>query len=83
MVHGNKRDFSKKVQLKAYVGETQWGIVVEDEGDGFSRERLPTNPLNENSIWGESGRGIHLIEHYMDEVNYYHGGRVLVMAKFL
>jgi anti-sigma regulatory factor (Ser/Thr protein kinase) len=29
------------------------------------------------------GRGIRLIEHYMDEVNYYSGGRTLVMAKSL
>lgn len=83
VLHGNKREFSKKVKLKAFVGELHWGILIEDEGDGFSREILPTESLNEDSVWGESGRGIHLMEHYMDEVDYYCGGRVLVMAKFL
>ncbi len=81
IIHGNQRDFSKKVKLAAFVDDAHWGVVVEDEGNGFSPDRIPADPNNDHSIWGESGRGIHLIEHYMDEVDYYQGGSVLVMAK--
>ncbi len=82
IIHGNKRDFSKKVKMKAFVNDTHWGVVVEDEGEGFAGDELP-DPMADEGVWGESGRGIHLIEHYMDEVDYYCGGRTLVMAKTL
>jgi len=82
VIHGNNRDFSKKVKLRAFVNETQWGVVIEDEGKGFVLEEVP-DPLEDGSLWGESGRGIRLMELYMDRVEYYQGGRVLVMAKDL
>jgi serine/threonine-protein kinase RsbW len=82
VIHGNRRDFAKKVKLRAFVNETRWGIVVEDEGKGFALEKVP-DPLTDGSLWGESGRGIRLIELYMDGVDYFCGGRVLVMSKDL
>ena len=82
VIHGNRRDFSKKVKLRAFVGETEWGVMIEDEGQGFSLEKVP-DPLAEPSLWGENGRGIRLIELYMDRVDFYRGGRVMVMAKDL
>jgi len=80
VIHGNRRDFSKKVKLRAFADASRWGVVVEDEGSGFALERVP-DPLTEKSLWGEGGRGLHLMAHYMDQVDYYFGGRVLVMEK--
>ncbi len=82
VIHGNKRDFAKKVRLKIFVGDDQWAVVVEDEGKGFVLDKVP-DPLAENALWGEGGRGIHLMAHYMDRVNFYCNGRVLVMTKSL
>ena len=82
IIHGNRRDFSKRVKLMVFVNDTHWGVMVEDEGPGFAGEKV-ADPIGEENLWGESGRGIRLIEHYMDEVDYYSGGRTLVMAKSL
>ena len=80
VTHGNRKEFGKKVRVRVFEGDTQWGVVVEDEGKGFCLDKVP-DPCAEPSIWGEGGRGIHLIGHYMDRVDFYSGGRVLVMGK--
>jgi serine/threonine-protein kinase RsbW len=82
VIHGNRRDFSKKVKLRAFVSETRWGVVVEDEGNGFSLDRVQ-DPRSDKSLWVEGGRGLHLIAYYMDQIDFYGGGSVLVMAKSL
>jgi anti-sigma regulatory factor (Ser/Thr protein kinase) len=82
VVHGNKKDFRRKVRLSVFVSESEWGCVVQDEGDGFDPEgvRSPTQP---EGLWGESGRGLYIISHYMDRVVFYGGGNTLVMARRL
>ena len=82
VVHGNKRDFSKKVKLIAFLSDSCWGVRIEDEGRGFAPQKVP-DPREEQSLWGESGRGLHLMAHYMDKVDYYLNGRVLVLQKHL
>lgn len=80
VIHGNQREFSRRVRVRVFESQTHWGIVVEDEGKGFSLDKL-SNPYTDQSLWQDGGRGIHLMTHYMDQVDYYCGGRVLVMAK--
>jgi anti-sigma regulatory factor (Ser/Thr protein kinase) len=82
VIHGNHRDFSKKVKLRAFVSETSWGVAVEDEGNGFSLEKIK-DPREEKSLLLEGGRGLHLIAYYMDRIAFYCGGRILVMTKSL
>ena len=65
--HGNKFNESKKVALTVYGNETKWGVRIEDEGNGFDPEDLPSAD-DENYFERESGRGIMLITEYMDEV---------------
>jgi len=55
-------------------------IVIEDEGSGFARALVPDPTLEEN-LEKSSGRGIHLIEAYMNEVRWSRGGRRLRMVK--
>lgn len=82
VAHGNKSDFRKKVRLSVYTAETEWGVVISDEGSGFDPQCLQ-NPLQENAVWGESGRGLFLIAHYMDRTEYYNRGSTVVMARRL
>jgi serine/threonine-protein kinase RsbW len=72
--HGNRLDETKKVHVEARVNSRQTEIVVEDEGVGFSRRAVPDPTLPEN-LEKCSGRGIHLIEAYMHEVEWSQGGR--------
>ena len=49
------------------------------EGRGFSFEEL-SDPEDEEAIWKEGGRGVHLMNHYMEEFRYFDGGKTLVMG---
>jgi serine/threonine-protein kinase RsbW len=72
--HGNRRDEKKKVHVEANVNSREAEIVVEDEGPGFNRRSVPDPTLPEN-LEKCSGRGIHLIEAYVHEVEWSKGGR--------
>ena len=78
--HGNRLDPEKKVRIQAKVDPKQTEIIIEDEGVGFIRERVPDPRLDEN-LEKCSGRGIFLIESYMDQVEWTQGGRRLRMVK--
>jgi serine/threonine-protein kinase RsbW len=78
--HGNKQDRRKKVQVRAHITPQQTEIVVEDEGNGFNRKDVP-DPRAEENLLKCSGRGILLIETYMDHVEYSNNGRRLRMIK--
>jgi serine/threonine-protein kinase RsbW len=64
--HGNRCDESKKVQLEISVSPAKITILVRDEGAGFDVGSVP-NPLEENNILKNSGRGIFIIRSFMDE----------------
>ena len=76
MEHGNDFDPSKSVTVELKVSPASLEIVVEDEGPGFERRRVP-NPLSEDHLFDDGGRGLFLLESIADEVNYELGGRLL------
>jgi serine/threonine-protein kinase RsbW len=78
--HGNRMDASKRVRVQAKISQRQVEIVVEDEGPGFDRRRVPDPTLAEN-LEKSNGRGILLIEMYMDKVSWSRGGRRLKMIR--
>ena len=78
--HGNKFANDKTVQVEASVSPTAAQITIEDEGAGFARHDVPDPTLVEN-LEKCSGRGILLIEAYMDEVEWTNGGRRCRMIK--
>ena len=78
--HGNKLDPSKHVTIEAAISAAQAEISIEDEGPGFDRGSVP-DPLAEENLEKASGRGILLIESYMSQVTWDHGGRRLRMVK--
>ena len=78
--HGNCFDSKKKVHIHAVVTPRQAEIVIEDEGPGFTRSRVPDPTLPEN-LEKCGGRGIHLIEAYMNSVEWSQGGRRIRMIK--
>lgn len=78
--HGNKHDAGKVVQVEASVSSGELEIIIEDEGAGFDRANVP-DPLSDENLEKCSGRGILLIESYMDRAEWTNGGRRLRMAK--
>src|SRR5262245_45019427 len=78
--HGNKHDPSKTVHVEAKVTPRSTEITIEDEGSGFKRESVP-DPCADENLLKCSGRGILLIEAYMDKVQFTRGGRRVKMTK--
>ena len=81
MIHGNKLDIQKKVIVDVELTDDFIVICVEDEGDGFDPDMIPDPTLEENLL-NERGRGVYLITHLMDEVEYKNGGRCVMIKKF-
>jgi serine/threonine-protein kinase RsbW len=80
MVHGNRLDPSKKVHVTAFADEQCWGAIVEDEGEGFKPEDIP-DPNDTSFRFRDAGRGILLINGYVDELKYNRKGNRLLMAR--
>ena len=78
--HGNKHDAKKTVHVEAKVTDKATEIVIEDQGKGFARKHVP-DPCAKENLLKPSGRGILLMEAYMDKVTYSLGGRRVRMIK--
>ena len=78
--HGNKLDRSKTVHVEAKVTPRSTQITIEDQGKGFERTDVP-DPCATENLLKCSGRGILLMEAYMDKVQYTRGGRRVKMIK--
>jgi serine/threonine-protein kinase RsbW len=66
VVHGNRYNSRKKVHLKVERTADRLTVVVGDEGDGFDPNAVPDPLAGENLLRG-SGRGVMLMQSFMDE----------------
>jgi serine/threonine-protein kinase RsbW len=67
VVHGNRYNARKKVHFQLVKGSDHVTIVIRDEGEGFDMSSLP-DPLAEENLLRQSGRGMLLIQAFMDDV---------------
>lgn len=79
--HGNHLNQSKHVHIQYIVDANKIEITIEDEGPGFDRRSVPDPTLEEN-LERCCGRGILLMEAYMDAVEYSQDGRRVRMIKY-
>lgn len=73
ILHGNKQNPEKNVYLSATLNDEQLVIHIRDEGEGFDPNKAP-NPLDEENLLNEGGRGIYLMRQYADDVQFSEGG---------
>ena len=66
VVHGNCYNARKKVHVMIQRTAERLGIVIQDEGEGFDLTTLP-DPLANENLLRHSGRGLLLIQAFMDE----------------
>src|SRR5215467_233968 len=66
--HGHKADPNKTARLKISSTGDTIEIIVEDEGKGFTLDRV-ADPTAEANLLKPSGRGILIIRSFMDEVD--------------
>ncbi len=66
VVHGNRYNSRKKVHLVLALNPGVLEIRIADEGDHFDVSQLP-DPLADENLLRHSGRGILLMQAFMDE----------------
>jgi len=69
VVHGNKEDEAKTVEVILNCLNHSVEIEVKDQGEGFDPKGVP-DPTDPANIMKTSGRGIFLIRSFVDEVDW-------------
>ena len=69
IIHGNKTQSDKSVNLQIQVLSDKVKICVEDEGEGFDPKKIK-NPLKPENLKKTNGRGIYLMKLFMDKVSF-------------
>lgn len=80
--HGNRSDSSKNVSLSLSLEERLIKFRVQDEGPGFDYENLP-DPTSPENLEKPGGRGIFLMRHLSDEVEFMEGGRIVELCFYM
>lgn len=78
--HGNKRQVDKWVHILIEITEERFYAKITDEGEGFNLEDVP-DPTADENIEKTSGRGVMLIQHFVDEVKYNDVGNTVELKK--
>lgn len=73
IVHGNKFDASKSVDVSVQITDSSIHIYVKDEGKGFKFEEVP-DPTKPENIENISGRGVFLMRNLADEIKFHNNG---------
>jgi len=73
ILHGNKLDSTKTVQVKFSIDNDFLIFWIKDEGPGFDIKKIPDPTLPEN-VEKPHGRGIFLMTHLADEVSFSDNG---------
>jgi serine/threonine-protein kinase RsbW len=79
IMHGNKQDSSKWVYVRAVKNGHDLEVTIEDEGDGFNPDMLPS-PVESDNLLRQGGRGVYLMKMYCKDVRFSKGGRALTLV---
>lgn len=85
IVHGNKEDDTKQVEMTLNCLSQTVEIEVSDQGSGFDPAKVP-DPTAAENLMKTSGRGNFLMRSFMDEVEWLNrpeGGTTVRMVKRL
>ena len=80
IIHGNKNVANKKTDIEYNIDNQTITFTVFDEGNGFDFNDLP-DPTSPENLEKPQGRGIFLMNHLADEVNFIDNGNI-VQLKF-
>lgn len=78
VLHGNKNDSRKKIDITFLESESYVTFKVSDEGEGFHYEYIP-NPTDPENITKFNGRGIFIMKNLSDELKFEDGGKTVVL----
>ncbi|MDB4676502.1 ATP-binding protein [Flavobacteriales bacterium] len=78
IVHGNKLDINKMVDVEVSVDGTVLQFKISDEGPGFDYDNIP-DPTAPENIEKPNGRGVFLMRQLADSCEFEDLGRVAIM----
>ena len=78
--HGNGRDESKTFEVRCKANSEVVEIEVCDQGAGFALERVPS-PTEGERLFNANGRGLALMERFMDRIEFRSNGSSVLMQK--
>ena len=73
ILHGNKLDENKDVNLAFKWDDNQLELVVTDQGKGFNYKDIP-DPTAPGNVEKVNGRGVFLMEKLSDDINFMDNG---------
>ena len=79
--HGNKMDPSKKVKITYSVCSDRIEISMTDEGEGFELSAVK-DPRYGEDLFKPEGRGLLLMNSYMDVIEYNERGNSVYMVRY-
>ena len=79
--HGNKMDPTKKVKVDYAVDADKVEISITDEGKGFEPDAV-ADPRFGPGLYQPGGRGLLLMNSYMDTVRYNERGNSVYMVRY-
>ena len=80
ILHGNKLDEKKDVNIIFDWTQSVLNLTVTDQGKGFNFKSVP-DPTSPDNVEKVNGRGVFLMEKLSDEINFVDNGRI-VKLKF-
>jgi serine/threonine-protein kinase RsbW len=78
ILHGNKLDENKLVNIIINKDDKKLKIRVDDEGEGFDYKNIP-DPTAPENIENINGRGIFLMEKLSDSIEFSRNGATVVL----
>jgi serine/threonine-protein kinase RsbW len=79
ILHGNKLDESKEVNVEMSIEKNKLQIIVKDKGPGFDYENIP-DPTAPENIENINGRGVFLMEKLSDEMEFRDNGSTVELG---
>ena len=80
--HGNSGDLAKNVFLSLTLNDNLLKFLIKDEGPGFNYDNLP-DPTAPENLEKPGGRGIFLMKHLSDQVEFLDGGKTVELSFYM
>ena len=78
ILHGNRGDVTKNVTVEMAADGNIFEVFVKDEGKGFDYNKLP-DPTKPENIENLHGRGVFLMRHLADSIEFNDSGNEVRM----
>lgn len=82
IIHGNSQDKRKTVSIELRFLDDQLKFIIEDQGTGFDFQSLK-DPTSPDYIQKPGGRGVFIMKHLSDEVQFENNGRISILTFYM